>query len=168
MKVSVCGVGWGSWGGAPFIKLSQPPPTTLGQVQAPGSLSTSPERPFLPYMLMASSVHPTHLYYFLGVCALYPCYLIKNYQGPQRVRELCVLGLARGSDLALRRNLQVVNRDASARGHPVGGSEFRKVMCLHGALLVSGAILCGESSNPLCSKVLFHRSFIGKFFWEVP
>jgi len=42
------------------------------------------------------------------------------------VRELCVLELARGSDLALRRNFQVVNKDASTRGHPVRGSEMQE------------------------------------------
>lgn len=42
------------------------------------------------------------------------------------VRQPSALGLHRGSALALRRNLQVVNKDSSARGQPARGGNVQE------------------------------------------
>lgn len=61
------------------------------------------------------------------------------------VRQLSALGLHRGSALALRRNLQVVNKDSSARGQPGRGGNVQEGDVASCGLVVSAARLLGES-----------------------
>lgn len=125
VKVRVRGVSRGCWGDA---CLHSPKPTVPRHGGPdPSSLGTFPSEIF-PSLGAHGIVclSCSFVLLFGSLCLWCWVSLLKNRQGPQMVRQLSALGLHRGSALALRRNLQVVNKDSSARGQPGRGGNVQE------------------------------------------